>query len=380
MPFGPFALTWRAPSPNPPPPTPLPLGITRTYIPTPSGPLELLSALPSPSTTSNATVPLPPLFFIHGGFGCAAIWLSYLQYFSARGYPCYALSLRGHGGSWYPGYWAMYFSPRGRFGEDLVRGVSFVQDLEQERSGGEGEGEGEEKVVLIAHSAGGALAQYVLTRGLLSVRAFCMCAAVPGFGSFSCYTPFALTAPIHFPYRLFHPRYILATTHQIQSAFFNAWTPLSVVQPLERLLSPYESMLWPLQMMPSFVDAPTLLSQITGWTKPSSSTPSSPPSLSSSAHQKITPAMLILAASADILCPPSLLFSACQQYRSGFWDAVHRKKIAGVSEEDLRAGTEMGSEGEWIRFVVVQGLAHHLMNESEWERGAEEICGWVRML
>jgi hypothetical protein len=60
--FGPFALQWRAPSPNPPKGTPLPDGITRSYVETPSGPLELLTALPADRNSSR-----PPLFFAHGG-------------------------------------------------------------------------------------------------------------------------------------------------------------------------------------------------------------------------------------------------------------------------------------------------------------------------
>jgi pimeloyl-ACP methyl ester carboxylesterase len=175
MPFGPFTLQWRTPSPNPPPGTPLPSGITRTYIPTPSGPLELLIALPSKPSSSTK----PPLFFAHGGFGCASVWLSYMLFFSSRGYPCYAVSYRGHGGSWYPSFLGMYFTSRGTIARDLVAGIEEVERLECERRGGE-----EVRVVLVAHSAGGALAQYVLSRGMVRVSGFCMLAAVPGFGSY----------------------------------------------------------------------------------------------------------------------------------------------------------------------------------------------------
>lgn len=173
MPFGPFILQWRAPSPNPPAPNPLPNGISRSYIQTPSGPLELLSALPT--TPSNK----PPLFFAHGGFGCASVWLNYLLFFSARGYPCYAVSYRGHGGSWYPGFWRMYFTPRSRIAEDLVAGIEEVERRESERR----KTAEKVRVVLIAHSAGGALGQWVLGKGLVKVQGFCMFAAVPGFGS-----------------------------------------------------------------------------------------------------------------------------------------------------------------------------------------------------
>ena len=174
MPFGPFVLRWRTPSPNPPHPAPLPDGITRTYISTPSGPLELLSALPiSPSNK-------PPLFFAHGGFGCASVWINYLLFFSARGYPCYATSYRGHGGSWYPGFWAMYFTTRDRLADDLVDGIREVERVEGERR----KAEEKVRVVLIAHSAGGALSQWALGKGMVKVQGLCLFASVPGFGSY----------------------------------------------------------------------------------------------------------------------------------------------------------------------------------------------------
>lgn len=174
MPFGPFVLQWRVPSPNPPAGTPLPQGIERTYVKTGSGPLELLFAAPSGTDAIK-----PPLFFAHGGFGCASVWLNYMLYFSKHGYPCYAVSYRGHGNSWYPGFWQLYFTSRGTIGEDLVAGIKEAERLETKRRNSEET----VRMVLISHSAGGALSQYVLSRGLAKVQGFCMFAAVPGFGS-----------------------------------------------------------------------------------------------------------------------------------------------------------------------------------------------------
>lgn len=62
---------------------------------------------------------------------------------------------------------------------DLVAGVKHVEKLERERR----KASEDVRVVLVAHSAGGALSQYALGRGLFNVSAFCMFAAVPGFGS-----------------------------------------------------------------------------------------------------------------------------------------------------------------------------------------------------
>ncbi|KAF3044502.1 hypothetical protein E8E11_005707 [Didymella keratinophila] len=149
MPFGPFALQWRAPSPNPPVPSkPLPPGITRSYISTPSGPLELLSADYHDSQAAR-----PALFFAHGGFGCAEIWLDYMVYCSIANYRRYAISCRGHGKSWYPGFWRMYFTSRDTMAQGLVAGVKEVERLETERR----KANEKVRVVLVAHSAGGVL-------------------------------------------------------------------------------------------------------------------------------------------------------------------------------------------------------------------------------
>lgn len=103
----------------------------------------------------------------------------YMNHFSARGYPCYAISYRGHGNSWDPGFLEMYFTSRETMGQDLVAGVKEVETLETTRANAEEKA----RIVLVAHSAGGALSQYVLSRGLVKVQGFCMLAAVPGFGS-----------------------------------------------------------------------------------------------------------------------------------------------------------------------------------------------------
>jgi alpha-beta hydrolase superfamily lysophospholipase len=74
----------------------------------------------------------------------------------------------------------MYFTSRHAIAEDLVAGIREVERLEGKRRGGDER----VRVVLIAHSAGGALAQYVLSRGMCNgVQGFGLVAGVPGFGS-----------------------------------------------------------------------------------------------------------------------------------------------------------------------------------------------------
>jgi non-heme chloroperoxidase len=57
---------------------------------------EVLAVLPSKACENG----LPPLLFVHGAFAGAWMWADhFMPWFAARGYPCYALSLRGHGNS-----------------------------------------------------------------------------------------------------------------------------------------------------------------------------------------------------------------------------------------------------------------------------------------
>lgn len=75
----------------------------------------------------------------------------------------------------------MYFTGRHAIGEDLVAGIEAAEKLEQERI----QAQEKTRVVLVAHSAGGALSQYVLSRGMCSVQGLVLLAAVPGFGSYA---------------------------------------------------------------------------------------------------------------------------------------------------------------------------------------------------
>ena len=56
--------------------------------------LEVYSCLPSKKSK------LPPVLFIHGAFAGGWMWTeTFMPFLADAGYPCYALSLRGHGGS-----------------------------------------------------------------------------------------------------------------------------------------------------------------------------------------------------------------------------------------------------------------------------------------
>jgi pimeloyl-ACP methyl ester carboxylesterase len=175
--FGPFALSWTAPGGQPP----VPAGLTRSMISTSAGALELLcnGAAACSSTTSIAkSSTQTPIFFIHGGMGSASVWASYMRYLGERGIPAYAISMRGHGASWHPSYLRMvYGTTRAALGSDVEAGLKGVCQMEDTK-----------EVVIIGHSSGGGLAQWIISERAAQlagkVKGLALLDAVPGFGSY----------------------------------------------------------------------------------------------------------------------------------------------------------------------------------------------------
>jgi hypothetical protein len=181
---------------------------------------------------------------------------------------------------------------------------------------------------------------------------------------------------VNFYYRFFHSRYLLATTKQVHDAFFTKSTPTAVVRELEHLLSPYESMCWPMQALSPFVTGPDVLNRITGWKPRRVSSPKADEAAG------ITPRLLVLAAEHDVLCTPSVMQDAAKRYRASFHHCIRTGKLDGVSEYNLRVeeSNEEGEDCDGVAFTIVKGLGHHLQNHVEWERGAEAVLRWVHEL
>jgi hypothetical protein len=168
----------------------------------------------------------------------------------------------------------------------------------------------------------------------------------------------------------------MATTKQVHDAFFTADTPTPVVQKLERLLSPYESMCWPMQALSPFVTGPDVISRIVGW-MPRRSAPSK-----SSKPAGVAPRLLVLAAQYDVLCTPPVLEDAANRYRAAYNHCLKAGKLDGVSEQDSTVESSDSVHGgtDGVAFIIVKGLGHHLQNHVEWQRGAEVLLRWVSEL
>jgi non-heme chloroperoxidase len=119
--------------------------------------LEVRRRLPSKSEGR------PPLLFVHGGYCDAWCWEPYfLPWFAARGYPAYALSLRGHGKS--PGLETLFIAGLADYESD----VEYVASLLAEPP------------ILIGHSMGAAIVELIVAKR--PVRGAALLAPVPPMG------------------------------------------------------------------------------------------------------------------------------------------------------------------------------------------------------
>ena len=141
---------------------------TRSFVKTPAGDIELLTSEPTERDPSTA-----PIFFMHGGNGHASVWLEWMTHLSqTHGARTYAFSLRNHGASFPVPYFRMFWLTRfDDLASDLISSMEEIVSRE-----------GQEPLV-VAHSSGGGLAQYALSRGSIKCRALALVGAVPHFGN-----------------------------------------------------------------------------------------------------------------------------------------------------------------------------------------------------
>ncbi len=127
---------------------------------------EVLSDIPVGWVDESRADRKPPVLFVHGVAHAAWVFQEHwMAQTVARGYPAYALSLRGHGGS--AGHRAI--------GRTLMR--DYVHDIMQTIT------ELPQPPVLVGHSMGGLLAQLVAER--YPVRALVLLTPAPAHGGWS---------------------------------------------------------------------------------------------------------------------------------------------------------------------------------------------------
>ncbi|MEW9702708.1 alpha/beta hydrolase [Paenibacillus sp. SI8] len=121
--------------------------------------LETLTYLPDINSSET------PLLFIHGGSHGAWCWKEhFLPYFSSKGFPSYAVSLRGHGES--EGNEHIHSFSLNDYMDDVLEVVQLIK----------------KKPVIIGHSLGGAIVQKILCSHPDQIEAAVLMASIPPNG------------------------------------------------------------------------------------------------------------------------------------------------------------------------------------------------------
>ena len=159
-----------------------------------------------------------------------------------------------------------------------------------------------------------------------------------------------------------HPNSPLSHPALTKRAFFSHLIPDTYLVQFQERMNAYESFWWPIGMMRPFVDASSILQQITGW----------------GSGQKI----LVLAAGGDNLMQVPIMRRLAAFYRTAYAQLISEKKIEGEAD-DIRktAGRlHLDDAGHGTQFTVVPLAGHHLQNDVQWEDGAKRLLNFYNQL
>jgi hypothetical protein len=154
---------------------------------------------------------------------------------------------------------------------------------------------------------------------------------------------------------LWHPRSPLSSTALVHQAFFSPAFPREDIKGFETQMAEYESMVWPLGQMFSFVNVRGVISNILGWQKEGGSR------------------LLVVAGELDTLMGVTLMRQMAGVYRRTIERYFPSLSNKIESKEKLE-------EEERVSFEVVSASGHHLQNDLHWEEGARKIQSFLEQL
>jgi pimeloyl-ACP methyl ester carboxylesterase len=343
---------------------PLPPNITRTYTKTPAGDIELLISEP---TTLDPTA--TPIFFVHGGNGHASVWLEWMTHLSQTYHArTYAYSLRNHGASFSVPYLRMvWLTSLDDLAADLTHSLAHATCLENGTA-----------PIIVAHSSGGGLAQYILSNSLTRARGLVLVGAVPHFGNVQVYSNWFTRIDRWFMLRNFahfcHPNSGLNTDSLVHNAFFGSAFPRSRVPEFRSWMANYECMWWPYSMGGTgwnirkmrWLDPLAILKSVVRW--------------------KGGDKVAVMIGTEDFMMGGTEERMAAE-FREAIWRLRREKKVdddggdAGggplegkgtvVAQAVDRYVTEETHGG--VRLVRVEGAGHHTQNDVQWREACEAL-------
>lgn len=121
----------------------------------------------------------------------------------------------------------------------------------------------------------------------------------------------------------------------------------------------YESLLWPMTMMFSFVEVNNVLRNIAGW--------------------GTSNRFLMVAGEKDNLVGTKIMAELTDLYQKTASDLLHKGQLPSKIQEAL--GVEPADHSKnGIKFAIIPGAGHHLQNDLQWEDTASRILDFLEKL
>ena len=271
--------------------------------------------------------------------------MTYLsQHYNAR---TYAVSVRNHGASYTCSSFSrmVYMTSLEDVASDVVAAVNEVESREGASP------------ILVTHSAGGALVQFILANGLAKTPALALTGAVPHYGfmlpAWNWFGRIDWWMFVRGMFMFHHPKAALCTTTLVRNAFFGPDYPYKRVKEFEKWMAPYEALGWPTGTMGSWkggrnvwLDADKIVCNIT-------------------TQGPSKDRVLVMLGSEDKI----------MQGTQDRMVAEYAKAMKMLGKDEKGGGNGRASTG--VRLIQIHRAGHHLQNDVQWEKGAKELLDFL---
>lgn len=401
-----FTLQWRQIEPVE---RPLPPHIKREYVQTPGGRLELLVCEPkqstlqssssSPSSSSSGPDTKAPIFFAHGGFGHASVWLEWMTYLHEHGYPqaTYAFSARNHGASYTLPFWQMVH--RTTFEDILADTMYCLEHVAQRRKESTPSSSSTARLpILVGHSSGGGLNQALLSGSYASASAsassprlqtrasaLCLVDSIPHFGSLDLFYNWFLQDPyflVRSAFHLQHPGSPLSTTQLVHGAFFGHLFPRARVHEFVRWMPRYETLVWPQAMFGRSIADWLWRGRPNEWLDTRDVVRGLDESGSGGQRDREKDLVCVMVGREDMMYRPALWERMCKEYRDALAEAKGRREQGISADVELEAPIDAVSveRGDGVRLALVEQSGHHVQNDAKCDEAAEAFLRWANQV
>jgi hypothetical protein len=163
-------------------------------------------------------------------------------------------------------------------------------------------------------------------------------------------------------FHLLHPNSPLSHPLLTKRAFFSNDQSDAYVEAFQDRASPYESLIWALEMTRPFITQHKVVSQISNW----------------GSGERI----MVLTAELDKIMTLPIMEDLAHEYRTSYSSMIRQKKLQGKDPEvvPLAGPGDRDNVGHGVMYCVVPKSGHQLQNDVVWEGGAKKLLAFYKQL